>query len=272
MSKPEYPSPLEAREMRPVLAPGAPSPMPWGQPELVRLLCEWADRPPSAAAAPAAVERLAQWLHWTDAVAVSAALASGMADAAPPHPSGARAGETAGQVAHWQDVVSRWQATMLASIADESLLPDADTSRPAPSNLSDNDRFSAYRRHCMERQKDMETGIASLRARLRAAWSIRSARGAQGAALDAALEAALGAKERSLLGSLPSGLDRYCRQLAAADSASSDDLRTRRQHALCRQALQRCLRAELEIRMRPLQALLAALAECPEPEAARSGR
>ena len=92
----------------------------------------------------------------------------------------------------------------------------------------------------------MEASIAPLRARLRAALTRKSADMARLAAMDAVLEQALGARERSLLATVPALLEKhFVRSHAAA--------------GVFRKDMQAVLLAELELRLQPIDGLLAAL-------------
>lgn len=181
---------------------------------------------------PSFVETLGRWLHWTDAVALSAALGAPSAAPASP-PQTARAATTGAA----QREFERVRGALVATIDDDSELRTE--SDPA-----------ALRRHYLERQQTMDSAISALRKRLRAALARRSPAHARLAATDAALEAALAPRERSALSALPGLLDEHWRR-ALQDASPL---------ARCADELRGLLRAELELRLQPVQGLLEALA------------
>ncbi len=213
-----------------------------------------ADLSPAGAAAPTAVpltlaERLGGWLNWTDAIALSAALNTGMvaptageSGAEPPTPDTAF------------DEATRLRAALALSLTVD-VPGTAGTARtpaasPGASRGEDLD-FSVCRRAYLTQQRAMESAIAGLRARLRAALAGQSPALARLAALDAALEAALRAPERQLLATVPDVLERHFEHLQQAQAAQW----------LTRYAadLQAVLRAELALRLQPIDGLLETL-------------
>jgi len=204
-----------------------------GDTALVRLLAAWSDtaaRPP----APPVVEALGRWLHWTDAIALSAAL-----DRRPP-------ARTRVADAHaLRAEVARHRAALAAALDDDAEL-HAELSLPRSTPEA---ALAACRRHLAERQRTLEAGVSVLRDRLRAALAARGGDWARLAAVDQVLAEALGRRERVLLATMPSLLSR--RQLALAAGMQAAD-------ALCAD-LRQLLRAELDLRLQPVQGLLAAL-------------
>lgn len=107
------------------------------------------------------------------------------------------------------------------------------------------DEDDADGRRCLrEQQQAMDSRIGPLRAQLRAALAARSPEGARLAALDAVLERALALRWREALAGVPGWLARHHR--GHPDAAVLP-------------ALQRLLRAELDLRLQPLQGLAEAL-------------
>lgn len=205
--------------------------------ELARFLARLADAPP-ADARPAFSERLGHWLGWTGAISLAAALG-----AAPvvPGPRGRRA--AGGEEADFQRVRAALEASIAAG-------PREPVSSPTD--------FGPYRRHCADRQQAMQEAVGALRQRLRAALACRSADGARLAALDAVLEPALAAQERTLLGLVPVRLQAHFERL---QRRAGDDPRW---PAAFRTDLDGVLRAELAHRLLPAQGLLDALSTpCP---------
>lgn len=107
----------------------------------------------------------------------------------------------------------------------------------------DADDADGLRRH-RALQQAMEARLAPLRAQLRVALAARSAEGARLAALDAVLEQALALRWREALAGVPGWLRRHLRQ---HPDRPLEPLRLR------------LLRAELDLRLQPLQGLAEAL-------------
>lgn len=228
----------------PHTAPHTPPHTPFHSPPLRRLLAGWAAEAP-AGRAPAAgpgdgiAERLGQWLAWTDAVDLSAALNQ------PPAPvaDGAMGAPPAAVLAQ---ALARLQADQARQIGtDPVYLPGHAT------GALDDDDLAPYRRAAQARQRAMAAAVAPLRTRLRAALAAGSPAQAQLAALDATLEAALAGRERTALHSVVAQIERRARALRA-DSAT--DWRIRFHHDM-----QQALLAELDLRLQPLHGLLDAL-------------
>lgn len=207
--------------------------------ELTRLLARLAETPPPRAA-PAFAEGLGRWRGWTGAVALSTALSTdlGGGDAAP----------ASGATGHEEADFHRVRAALAASIAKG---PDDDAASPAD--------FSPYRRHCHAQQQAMHNAIAALRQRLRDALSRRSPALAKLAAIDAVMDHALSAQERTLLGLVPLRLQSHFDRMARA-ARDTDD--TRWPDAF-RQDMERVLLAELSHRLMPAQGLLDSLHPVP---------
>ena len=211
---------------------------------LVRLLVRLTDLdvPPSS---QGFADRVSQWLGWADAISLSAALSSAPGgESASLSATGAEGpvgdGEPAGEPAREH---RRVRTTLTRTISDGNDCAED---------------FASHRRACFIRQQDMETSIAPLRGRLRRALAARSPALAQLAAVDAVMEQALAARERSLLSAVPLLLQTRFEQLRqAGDCAGNagsgawldgfrDDMRS-------------VLLAELDLRLQPCEGLLAAL-------------
>ncbi len=204
----------------------------------------------SAPSAHTAAERLGQWLAWTDAIALSNALSNAQSNAlgseAAPRPPAARppapsrAAETA--VEH-----ARRMRADLARLA--STEPSF-----AATPVDDSQCRASYRLH----QRTMAARIEPVRAGLRTALAARSAEHAELAALDAVLERALAPRERQVLATVPTLLDRHhAQQRAAHPAAPADD----------GAAWQQALLAELDARWEPVEGLIAALGFAPADRA-----
>jgi hypothetical protein len=187
-------------------------------------------------------ERLGQWLGWTDAIALSGALNTApAASPAAPAPRGAGAAS-----AH--DELERLRSALAHGInTDRDLAPPKARARQPAIEPE----FPHYRRRYLNRQQAMDMSIGALRSHLRATLAARSAPMAKLAAVDAVMEQVLGAQERRLLAGVPALLERHFEQLRLAASATWLD-------TFC-QDLRGVLLAELDLRMQPLEGLLAAL-------------
>lgn len=215
-------------------------------------------------------ERLSQWLGWTDAISLSAALkapASGSRPVASPR-------DAAVEESPQQRECQRVRAGLAKALADEpaptsgrarSSRPPArhDTTMDAPTD------FASYRRRYFSRQQAMDAAIGPLRAQLRTALTQRSPELARLAAVDAVMEQALGERERTLLSLVPVLLEKRFEQLRLAaqaeptDSDAVDPASTEPRAGAWletfRQDMHSVLDAELDLRWQPIAGLLEAL-------------
>ena len=171
-------------------------------------------------------ERLSQWVGWTDAIALSAAL-----DGAVVAPAVAGAPPTDQEAIECRRTREAWESAIQAPMA-----PGVD--------------FAPYRQRCLSRQQMMEAGIAPMRARLRARLAASSPQAARLAAVDALMEQLLGPREQRLLSGVPALLQKHFERL----QGQSEDW----PQALDRE-LQELLLAELDLRFQPIEGLLEAL-------------
>jgi hypothetical protein len=179
-------------------------------------------------------ERLSQWLSWTDAILLAAALKSGPAAA----PSGARAAASAEE-----GECTRVRTVLMNAIA-------ADRGFTAGGK-----HFSPYRQRYLARQQAMEASIGPLRARLRSRLAARSPAMARLAAVDAVMEQVLGAHEHRLLATVPALLEKHFERLRQADG----EVQPGAWLDLFCKSMQGVLLAELDIRLQPVEGLLDAL-------------
>jgi hypothetical protein len=206
-------------------------------------------------------DRLSQWLGWTDAIALSTALNGN------PHAvsSGARA---FGSVE--ENECARVRTSLANAIVDDSAAglraPAQAHSQGVPGNAEVD--YPVFRQRYLSLQQTMETGIGNLRGRLREMLSARSPGMARLAAVDAVMERALSPRERSLLATVPVLLERHFERLRQAeqqtlvDAQASGDAATVTTGAwldVFRKDMQSVLLAELDIRLQPVEGLLAAL-------------
>ena len=125
--------------------------------------------------------------------------------------------------------------------------------------------FSAWRQRYLAHQRTMEDRVASLRADVRAAVAGVSTELGRLAALDAAMDDALGAHQRRLLARVPVLLEHHFKALRpprqVTGAAAQDQLRSIPQYlpATVGVMLQRVLLAELEHRLQPVAAMIDAL-------------
>jgi hypothetical protein len=177
-------------------------------------------------------DRLSEWLRWTDAISLAAALQSGPAAG----PSGAAASGS--------DAEERECARVRAALANAI---SADSTIGAD--------FAAYRRRYHARQQAMEAAVEPLRARLRAKLAARSPDMARLAAMDAVMEQALAAHEHRVLSAVPALLERHFERLRRADG----EVQPEGWLDVFGKNMQGVLLAELDIRFQPVEGLLEAL-------------
>ncbi|WP_186020065.1 DUF3348 domain-containing protein [Burkholderia gladioli] len=189
-------------------------------PALVRILTRLGGTDVQRTAQPLA-DRLSQWVAWTDAIALSSVLA-------------APAPVVAGLRGNGEDEAARGlslRSSLSKAIANDALLAPArqlrrggafapaQLARPPEPAETDAD-FALYRQCCLSLQQKMESEIGDLRARLRPRLAAQSPALAKLAALDATMERALAARERSLFGAVPGLLGAYLERLRADAKAA----------------------------------------------------
>jgi len=203
------------------------------------------DAPPTK---PPFVQGLGQWLGWAEALSLSAALqrpAGAVAAASARAPMAAQAERDYGRVV----------ALLLRAIDDDAA---TDPRRTVPPGDAD---FGAFRQRHGALQQAMQGAIEPLRRQLRAAVAAQSPPLQRLAAIDAVLEQALAVREQTLLALMPMLLERHFECLhrgpngAEADAGATAPSATGR----FRKDMQRLLRAELQLRLQPVQGLLEAL-------------
>lgn len=216
-------------------------------------------------------ERLGQWLDFSDALTLFSVLNT-EAGSDTPIPSGnsdlpaqlARVRRNLSDSIHNDGVFSADPAGIPARLPFPTPLPNASAESAAD--------FSPYHRYYLAHQRDMNAAITALRANARKALAGQSASGKQLADLDAAFEKFLGVRERNLLANIPIMLgkrfnQRYAEHRATLADDGADDPATWTQpgswlEAFCHDA-QTVLLAELELRLKPVAGLIAALVASP---------
>ncbi|MFV5214084.1 DUF3348 domain-containing protein [Azonexus caeni] len=212
-------------------------------------------------------ERLGQWLDVSEALTLYSVLA--------PRAGGGVAGGSA------NDDLSEQLARVRRHLSDSIKADGVFNAPPAripfplplpnatPESAAD---FSPYHRYYLAHQRDMNAAITALRASARKALAARSAAGRQLAELDATFDQSLAARERTLFGNIPILLSkrfqqRYADHRATLGEGGIDDPAAWAQpgswlEAFCQDA-QTVLLAELELRLKPVAGLIAALAARP---------
>ncbi|WP_323119094.1 DUF3348 domain-containing protein [Burkholderia alba] len=232
-------------------------------PTLIRLLARLTDLdvPESGQSLS---DRLSQWLGWTDAIALSSAL-NGNPPAAP---SGARGFGSAEE-----DECARVRASLAKAIAGERAFAASGRRAHAPARPGDAPMdvpadYPTLRQRYLSLQQTMDTDIGLLRGRLRNMLVARGAEQTRLAVVDAVMERVLGARERTLLSAVPEMLGghferlRQAEQKALADAEASGDAAPIAPGAWLdafRSDARSVLLAELDIRLQPVEGLLAAL-------------
>ena len=249
--------------------------------ELVRILSETAS--PAVDPQYDFGERLGKWLDFTDALTLYPVLnrETGSSAAAPSNAPGA----SSPLPAH----LARVRRTLTDAILNDGVfnLPEAGADLPegamashpplvkipfptplpgaTPESAAD---FSPYHRYYLAHQRDMSGSIGTLRTAARKALAAKSAAHRQLAELDASFEGILTARERNLLATIPMHLgkrfdERYQDHLAALPAGATDDptewaVSGGWLEAFC-QDTQAVLLAELDLRLKPVAGLIAAL-------------
>jgi hypothetical protein len=209
-------------------------------------------------------DRLSQWLGWTDAIALSSALNGNP----PAVGSGAKAFGGAEE-----DECARVRSSLAKAITADSVF--ALSRRRGPAQVSSQSAptatpadYAVFRQRYLSMQQSMEMGIGNLRGRLRGMLAVKTPAMARLAVVDAVMERALSERERNLLASVPGLLARHFQRLRdaeqetlAAAEASGDAAAVTPGAWLdvFRKDMQSVLLAELDVRLQPVEGLLAAL-------------
>ena len=206
-------------------------------------------------------DELGQWMHFTDAIALSSVLDSGMAATTAQSPA---LREAAGnQMAR---EFERIRAFMVNAITKSCMGGNTAIRLPL---LDPEVTYAPYRRFYEAHQRDMALSVEPLRVNLRAALAKASPRLRKLAELDVVMDKFLRAREAQLLARVPALLQkRFLAQYAAhqeqlAASGQADNPATWMHRGgwllgFC-QDLQTLLLAEAELRLQPSAGLLDAL-------------
>ncbi|WP_369925876.1 DUF3348 domain-containing protein [Xanthomonas sp. NCPPB 2632] len=185
-------------------------------------------------------DRLSQWLDWTHALALSAALDGTAAPVAD---------DVSRPLADEAAECARVRQALGGAIAGaRELVASGDDT----GGLAD---FAPFRQRYLVLQRSMQAQTGQLRGRLRDSVASVSADMARLAGVDAVMEAALSPREQALLGQVPGVLGRHFDRLRIAAQAEG----TAAWLDTFRKDMQSVLLAELHVRFQPVDALLAAL-------------
>lgn len=188
-------------------------------------------------------QRVSQWFGWTHAFSLSAALSD------VPERTSERASGVGTASRQGLDADEREYLRVRAALAKL-----AETPADPPSD------FTSCRHRYMTCQQTMESQIATLRRRLRSTLAAGSPAMAQLARLDSVMEQVVGAQERTLLSTVANLLKTRFEQLRHACGAESDEARQAGAPWLdtFHRDMRALLLAELDLRLQPIQGLLAA--------------
>ncbi|MGN6455884.1 MAG: DUF3348 domain-containing protein [Achromobacter mucicolens] len=164
-------------------------------------------------------DHLSQWLGWTDAIALSAALNTAPPVIAP----GARMFSSAEE----RECV-RVRTTLADAIASDTASTSAKRVAPARAPAKklaavlaeDAFDYSSFRQRYLSLQHTMETSIGNLPSRLRGMVAARNGEWTRLAVVDAIMDRALLPKERALLGAIPKLLQAHFDRLRKAEEAA----------------------------------------------------
>lgn len=168
-------------------------------------------------------DHLSQWLGWTDAIALSAALNTAPPVIAP----GARMFSSAEEreCVRVRTTLADAIASDTAATAAKRVAPGVATARAPAKKLAaalaeDEFDYSSFRQRYLSLQHTMETSIGNLRSRLRGMVAARNGEWTRLAVVDAIMDRALLPKERALLGAIPKLLQAHFDRLRKAEEAA----------------------------------------------------
>lgn len=219
-----------------------------GGPQLIRLLARLTgtDAPAPGQALSA---QLSEWLAWTDAVALSAAL-QGSA------PMPAAPSRVADRDADAEAECERVRAMLTRAIVQQGDSRRRKPGRPpvAADPAATPVDYASFRQRYLSLQQTMESAIESLRQRLRGMLASHRPAMAGLVRVDAVMERVLAGREQLLLAGVPTLLEAHFERMRQeAGDVPGPWLR------VFQEQMQGVLLAELELRFQPVEALLAAL-------------
>ena len=216
-------------------------------------------------------DRLSQWLGWTDAIALSSALNG--------NPPAAAAAARAFGSAEEEECV-RVRSSLTRAVVGDSVFAAARRRVHAQMQGVPMDApadYAVFRQRYLALQQSMETGIGTLRGRLRGMLAARTPAMARLAVVDAVMERALSERERNLLACVPGLLAGHFERLRATGQEAQAAAGNAEPAEPCKDAapvtpgawldvfrkdMQSVLLAELDVRLQPVEGLLAALRTC----------
>jgi hypothetical protein len=228
-------------------------------PAFIRLLARLTEAE-IAPSSPVLADRLGQWIDWTRAVAVSRALDGKLPaiDAEAPF-ADTDAGECARVRATLEEAIGADFTRAAGKPRGHGQAAEADAAID----------YAPLRERYLSLQRSMLTATGRLRGQLRDTLARRSADMARLAEVDAVMESTLSPREHALLATVPTLLERHFERLRQAaqtppDGAAAADAAAPTTHQGAwlerfRQDMRDVLRAELDVRFHPIDALLAAL-------------
>ncbi|MEN5159639.1 DUF3348 domain-containing protein [Achromobacter spanius] len=168
-------------------------------------------------------DHLSQWLGWTDAIALSAALNTAPPVIAP----GARLFSSAEEreCVRVRTTLADAIASDTAATAAKRVAPGVAPARAPAKKLAavlaeDAFDYSSFRQRYLSLQHTMETSIGNLRSRLRGMVAARNGEWTRLAVVDAIMDRALLPKERALLGAIPKLLQAHFDRLRKDEEAA----------------------------------------------------
>jgi hypothetical protein len=217
---------------------------------------------------PAFAEKLSLWIHFTDAITLSAVHSDSLA-CAPHMPPEAHRIERDGAATEFERIQALLRHSVMLSCAPDSgkshiKLPVPIRELPPESAAA----YAPYHRFYQAHQHDMELRIQPLRSRVREALAKVSPRLRKLADLDATMEKILREREKQLLAKVPVLLKKRFEQLFKAHQQRLADTRQADSLAASVQAgawlahfcndMQMLLLAEVELRLQPTLGLMEA--------------
>ncbi|OCZ72860.1 hypothetical protein A7P25_06370 [Achromobacter xylosoxidans] len=185
-------------------------------PTLIRLLTRLTEVDAPESRQPLS-DHLSQWLGWTDAIALSAALNNRPPAIAP----GARQFSSAEE-----RECERVRTTLADAIASDTAATAAKRQMPGQVSAkvaalqADDADYSNFRQRYLSLQHTMETSIGNLRSRLRGMLAAKTPEMTRLAVVDAIMDRALLPRERTLLGAIPKLLQGHFDRLRLAEQAA----------------------------------------------------
>lgn len=234
---------------------------------LVRLLASL-DVAPAADSTQTFAEKLSHWVAWTDAISLSSALGASATAGADDVQAGASA-----RVDSVVSQLQRLRKELTEAVAKDTILSGVNwvKSRPAAApgaadtgDAADFD-FAAYRRSYLAHQRTMDERIGGLRAAVRAVAAAHSPGLRQLAALDAVMDTALVVHQRRVTANVPVQLEKRFKSaqrplqgtpMRQGDAPASVPGKPPSGYG---KSLQGVLLAEMEVRLQPVEGMIAAL-------------